>query len=268
MPAGSLGCSGESMHSVLQAEWCGVPLVFAVMLSAESTPQVWGSRSAPRTHRCCPNPQPEVSGACAAQLGWCCGLGGSALVTALGMQAALQRQRQGLHGEGWGGAPKTGGAGRMPKAKLWIMSPQESPAWVLVGAAAGAPAGAELPVPPRTELSKVLAPGCCAAGAQKRSVRWLQGSQEVSKWKWGCRDQCRQLGAQRWGAASEGCGGRGLGGDRRIYRHRVGDSTLEALGAAGKEEPHLHLRQLRLTPWVAAGLPPHSAVGAPMWAST
>lgn len=42
----------------------GTPLVSAVMLSAEKRSSGLGSHSAPRAHRCCPDPQPGVGGAC------------------------------------------------------------------------------------------------------------------------------------------------------------------------------------------------------------
>lgn len=126
----------------------GTPLVSAVMLSAEKRSSGLGSRSAPRAHRCCPDPQPGVGGACVSSLSLGHSPGHARAGAAQGLRLPWQQRRAVL-------------AGR-PRRTLWVMSSQESPAWVLAGAAAGARAGAELPVTPT-----VLAPGCCPQGPNK-----------------------------------------------------------------------------------------------------
>lgn len=105
------------------------------------------------------------------------------LFTALGVRVALRRQRQGLpRGAPAALAARAGGVGRVTQVEIVGNE---------VGAAAKASGssgwglgwGWSCLFPVRTELSKVLAPGCCLSGAQPWSEQWLQGSQEVSKSK-------------------------------------------------------------------------------------
>lgn len=152
--------------------------------------QIWGSCCAPRVHRCCPNPHPEVGGACAAQLWsqhWACGWQLQSQRQCL-CQRGLQQGWQQRLARCWHGCPR---------GKLWAVSPHELPVWccpwLLAWSRGWAWTGAGTACfLPWMELSKEPV---CAAAHQRSQPQSVCGSRLHRKFP-------------RWGGAAETRAGR------------------------------------------------------------